>query len=225
MTSTDRSSTLRYAVSVFAIVFALLFPFQGHAQGPNTVKSLINVGTGSALGTLGQKADGAMLYSYPWWFTFGPDPSQQKWQFLHFPDPDYRDPLDPSSIRTRITSMHSFLYMDVAGHSQSAAYIVQTGRVWVDNSSPWRFQTWRITGPLFFIRDTGGNSRGVYTIRNGQTGMCLTEEGWGPSYGPNPVVQRPCDTANTGGRQLWSIWNWGRMVWDTQSTMSFSAWE
>ena len=220
MARTNRSKTLRFAISLFAITVALLFPFQGHAQGPDSVKSLFNLGTGSALGNLGQKGDGAILYSYPF-----SGSSQQKWQFVASPDADLRDPLDPSSIRTRISSMSSFLQVDVAGHTSAAAYIVQATKIWVDNYHPWRYQTWKVTGPLFFIRDSSGNSLGVYTIRNGQSGLCLTEEGWGPGGGANPVVQRACDIPNTGGRQLWYVFKWDSMVWETASTMNFTAWQ
>jgi hypothetical protein len=199
MTGTNRSNTLRSALGLFAMGFALLFPLQARAQVRG---SLLNFSTGTALSNGGSPAAGVLLITSIWlpidnW-------TQQQWQFVRDLNYTYIDPSD-GSVSMTISSLNSFKYMDVIGHDSSPG-VVQANRLLVDNTTPWQFQTWKINLFGFF----GVNAVGYYTLQNRGSGMCLTDLGQ-PGVG-GPVFQMPC---NGMPNQLWAIWNWDRGLWET----------
>jgi hypothetical protein len=193
--STKHRNAFRSVLGLFAIAFALLVPVQGRAQ-QGEVKSLINYYTGTALSNGGSTAEGTPLFTSIW--IFGPYTvrgvwTQQQWQFFSAPG------IIPNP--QRISSLSSYKVMDVLAHSVSPLFLlVQAAALPIDNSTPWKFQTWSVMRSFL---------PGYFTLMNGGSGMCLTDFGNIGTGGA--AVQQPCDS---NPRQLWRIWNHNKGIWE-----------
>jgi hypothetical protein len=200
------AATRRFVPGLLLMGAVLLSPLDARAQDP---RSIINLYTGALLTNNGWTGEWTPLVTRgPWWILLnmgnaeGTD-SQYKWQFFRNIGRN-----DLNGNPQNIVSMQSFKLMDVYMRLPYPYYpVVQTNRLFIDNSTQWRFQTWHMIQS--YTHPTGGGR--YYSFRNGATGMCIMDFG---SYAAGGAVnQAPCNASDE--RQAWAIWNHVNQRWET----------